>query len=43
MWKAELDKITSIAKSEPHAAFAAFTHDLIGHWMYYLRTIATAT
>ena len=39
MWKAELDKLASIAKSEPHAAFAAFTHGLIGHWMYFLRTI----
>ena len=38
-WTAELDKLASIAKSEPHAAFAAFTHGLIGHWVYFLRTI----
>ena len=36
MWKAELDKLASIAKPSPHAAFAAFTHGLIGHWMYFL-------
>ena len=38
-WTADLDKLASIAKSDPHAAFAAFTHGLIGHWVYFLRTI----
>ena len=35
-WRAELDKLASIAKSEPRAACAAFTHGLIDHWMYFL-------
>ena len=43
VWKAELNRLSLIAKSEPHAAFSAFTHGLIGHWMYFLRTIEGIT
>ena len=32
-----------IAKSKPHAAFSAFTRNLIGHWMYFLHTIEGIT
>ena len=38
-WKTELECLSPIARSEPHAAFSAFTHGLFGHWMYFLRTV----
>ena len=38
-WKTELERLSLIARSEPHAAFSAFTHGLTGHWMYFLRAI----
>ena len=37
------DYISLIAKSEPHAAFSTFTNGLIGHWLYFLRTIEGIT
>ena len=43
VWKTELNRLSLIAKSEPHAAFSALTHGLIGHWMYFLRTIEGIT
>ena len=37
-WKAEIGRLSSFAKSEPHAAYAALTHGLMSHWMF-LRSI----
>ena len=33
-WVGELDGLVKFASSEPHAAFAALTHGLFGHWLY---------
>ena len=38
-WKEELKKLTEIAKTEPHAAYAAISHGLHGRWTYLLRTV----
>ena len=38
-WKDELERLSSIAKTEPHAAFSALTHRLMSHWMFLLRSI----
>ena len=43
VWKAELNRLSLIAKSEPHAAFSAFTNGPIGHWLYFLHTIEGIT
>ena len=36
-WLGELDRLAKFASSEPHAAFAALTHGLIGRWLYAIR------
>lgn len=33
--------LTDIASSQPHAAFAAFTHSLSSHWLFLCRTTLT--
>lgn len=38
-WSTELERLSGFAESEPHAAYAALTHGLMGHWKYFLRTI----
>ena len=38
-WTAELEQLSSFARSEPHAAFAALTHGLMSHWVFFLRTM----
>ncbi len=38
-WATELQKLSSIADTQPHAAFAALTHGLIHKWTYLARTI----
>ena len=38
-WCAELDKLSSIAKTQPHAAYAAYTHGMTSKWTYLARTI----
>ena len=38
-WKAKIGHLSSFAKSEPHAAYAALTHGLMSHWMFSLRSI----
>ena len=37
-WKAEIGHLSSFTKYEPHAAYAALTHGLIGRWMFSLRS-----
>ncbi len=34
-----VDKLSTIATTQPHAAYAAFTHGLSNKWTYLLRTI----
>ena len=38
-WITELNTLSDIAKTQPHAAFAAFTHGLCFKWSYFLRII----
>ena len=38
-WKKELEKLGKFADTQPHAAFAAFTHGLSSKWTYLLRVI----
>ena len=37
-WVSELERLSSIAITQPHAAFAAFTHGLTNRWTYLART-----
>ena len=37
-WVEELERLSSIAITQPHAAFAAFIHGLTSKWMYLART-----
>ena len=39
-WSAVLDKLFSVAATQPHAAHAAFTHGLSNKWTYLSRTIS---
>ena len=38
-WVNEVERLSSIATSQPHAAYSAFTHGLAGKWAYIARTI----
>ena len=38
-WSAELDRLAAVAITQPHAAYAAFTHGLSNKWSYLTRTI----
>ena len=38
-WSQEVLRLAHVAISQPHAAYAAFTHGLAGRWIYLLRTI----
>ena len=38
-WVQEIDTLSSIALSQPHAAFAALTHSLISKWDYLQRAM----
>ena len=38
-WASELDILISIARSQPHAAYAAYTHGISSKWLYLSRTI----
>ncbi len=37
-WCQELETLSTIAVSQPHAAYAAITHGLAGRWTYLSRT-----
>ena len=37
-WSLELESLSDIARSEPHAAYAGFVHGLKSKWMYTMRT-----
>ena len=38
-WTKELKSLSNIAASQPHAAFAAYTHGMVSKWSYISRTI----
>ena len=38
-WAGELEQLATIARSQPHAAHAAFTHGMTSKWTYLTRTM----
>jgi hypothetical protein len=38
-WAKAVESLSEIAKSQPHAAFAAFTHCLQGQWTFLCRSM----
>ena len=38
-WVKEIENLTTLARTNPHAAYAALTHGVIGKWLYFMRTI----
>lgn len=38
-WVNAIEYLSTIAHTQPHAAYAAFTHGLMGKWNYLIRTI----
>ena len=38
-WVKEITHLSAVAITQPHAAYAAFTHGLSSHWTYISRTI----
>ncbi len=42
-WSEEVNRLAEIAKTQPHAAFAALTHGLIGRWTYGIRVSALSS
>ena len=38
-WTEEICKLSSFALTQPHAAYAAFVHGLIGKWAYLARSV----
>ena len=38
-WTIEVKLLAKIAHSQPHAAYAALTHGLIGRWVYHMRVM----
>ena len=37
-WKQQLETLASVARVQPHAAYAAFTHGFVGKWTFLART-----
>ena len=38
-WTEEIDMVSKIANSQPHAAYAALTHGLMSRWSFICRTV----
>lgn len=38
-WTKDVEQLATIASSQPHAAYSALTHGLIGKWAYISRTV----
>ena len=39
LWSDELKQLSDFAVTQPHAAFAAFTHGMVSRWSYITRTV----
>ena len=39
-WCEEVEKLSNITETQPHAAYAALTHDLSSKWLFLLGTTA---
>ena len=42
-WVSEIEQLSKIGRTQPHAAYAAFTHGLQGRWTYAMRVSAVST
>ena len=42
-WVSEIEQLSKIGRTQPHAAYAAFTHGLLGRWTYAMRVSAVST
>ena len=42
-WTEKVKRLATIAESQPHAAYAALTHGLVGRWSYLSRTVSNIT
>ena len=38
-WVKEVERLSTLAMTQPHAAYAAFTHGLVSRWNYLLRVV----
>ena len=38
-WVREVEKLSKFAETQPHSAYAAFTHGLMSKWNYLLRVV----
>ena len=38
-WVKEIEKLSTFAETQPHAAYAALSHGLISRWNYFLRVV----
>ena len=38
-WVGQVERLSTFAKSQPHASFAAFTHGLVHKWVYLCRVL----
>jgi hypothetical protein len=38
-WFSQVTRLSDIAVTQPHAAYAAFVHGLSGRWLYLIRTV----
>jgi hypothetical protein len=39
-WRKELEALCTVARRDPHAAYAGFTHGLVSKWQYLMRTVS---
>ncbi len=42
-WSAEISALSTLALSQPHAAYAAFVHGVTAKWKYVMRTISDSS
>ena len=40
-WVGEIEKLSEIAITQPHAAYSAFTHVFLHHWLYIAQMVST--
>lgn len=38
-WCGQVEKLAMFARSQPHAAYSAFTHGVISSWIYFMRMV----
>ena len=43
LWVGEIEKLSQVAVTQPHAAYTAFTHVFLHYWSYIAQTVPMAT